>query len=259
MNAWGGAVFEALEKWIPECGADVLCLQEVTRTQGLTGWTRFRDAERALPQRANLYDDVCNLLPTHAGSFVASDAGPVRTDDGRAHAQEFGLGLFVDPGLDTIEQRSMFVHGTFVHHDEWAIADRPRTAQAVRVVDNRTRRVVTVVHLHGLRDPAGKHDTPARRRQAERLVELVTGLRGEDDLVVVCGDFNLLPGSETLGLLREIGLTDLVGDRDTRTSRYTKPIRHANYLLVSDPDAVVHFDAPATPEVSDHRPLVLDI
>lgn len=60
-------------------------------------------------------------------------------------------------------------------------------------------------------------------------------------------------------MLAGIGLVDLVGTADTRTSRYQKPLRHASYLLVSDLGAVTHFDALATPEVSDHRALVLDL
>jgi len=77
--------------------------------------------------------------------------------------------------------------------------------------------------------------------------------------VVVCGDFNLLPDSETFVVLAELGLTDLVGTADTRSSRYRKPVRHANYLLVSDVAAVKQFEIAAEPEVSDHRALVLDI
>jgi endonuclease/exonuclease/phosphatase family metal-dependent hydrolase len=76
LNAWGGAVFETLRAWLPPIGCDVLCLQEVTRTPGLTGWTTFRDAERALPQRASLFDDVRRLLPGHQGWF---DACPAET------------------------------------------------------------------------------------------------------------------------------------------------------------------------------------
>lgn len=114
------------------------------------------------------------------------------------------------------------------------------------------------MHAHGLRDPAGKHDTSARLAQATRLADLVVSIRSPDDFVVVCGDLNVLPDSGTFPVLGAIGLTDLVGERETRTSSYPKQVRHANYLLVSDPDAVVAFEPPAMPEVSDHRPLILD-
>ncbi len=259
LNAWGGAMFDSLNAWLPGCGADVLCLQEVTRTPGLEGWTTFSDAERELPQRANLFDDVRRALPRHQRQFVASDAGPVVGGDGQVRQQDFGLAIFVDERIAVIGQEASFVHGTFVDHQAWVTADRPRIAQAVRVVDRDGGRTVTVAHLHGLRDPTGKHDTPARLAQAQRLAALVSRVRQPDDLTVVCGDLNLLPDSDTFGVLAGIGLVDLVGTGDTRTSRYTKPVRHANYLLVSNTDAVQRFDAPAEPEVSDHRPLVLDI
>jgi endonuclease/exonuclease/phosphatase family metal-dependent hydrolase len=120
-------------------------------------------------------------------------------------------------------------------------------------------RVLTLVHLHGLRDPSGKGDTPARWGQARRLAELVTRTRHEGGLCIVCGDLNLLPDSQTFTVLGELGLVDLVGAADTPTSHYRKPVRHASYLLIFDPGAVRRFDIPVAPEVSDHRPLVLDL
>lgn len=252
-------MYDELAAWLPRCEADIVCLQEVTRTPGLCEWTHFADGERSLPQRANLFDDVRAALPHHQGVFVACDAGPVRDQDGRAHRQDFGLALFVHERLPVIGQVARFVHGSFADHDRWAIADRPRLAQGVRVVDRANDRTVSVVHLHGLRDPLGKGDTPARRAQADRLAEVVTELRAPGDLTVVAGDFNVLPDSETFAVLGAIGLVDLVRDADTRTSRYAKPTRHADYLLVSDPGAVARFEIVAAPEVSDHRPLLLDL
>lgn len=256
VNAWGGALSDDLLKWLPDSGADVVCLQEVTRTPGLTGWTRFADGERSLPQRADLLDDVRGVLPRHQAIFLAGDSGPVHDETGGRHRQDFGVATLVDERLPIVGVDSAFVHGQFVDHVEWAVTDRPRVALAVRTVDRADGRSVWVVQMHGLRDPLGKGDTPARRRQAERLAELVRRVRGPGDLVVVCGDFNLLPGSETFGVL---GLTDLVGTADTRTSHYRKPVRHASYLLVSDPAAVERFEILAAPEVSDHRALILDI
>jgi endonuclease/exonuclease/phosphatase family metal-dependent hydrolase len=91
------------------------------------------------------------------------------------------------------------------------------------------------------------------------LVQLVTRLRESDDLTVVCGDLNLLPGSDTFSALDSIGLVDLVRDADTRTSHYGKHLRHASYLLVSDPSLVRTFEILSAPEVSDHRALVLEV
>lgn len=259
VNAWGGAMFAALAPWLASAEADVLCLQEVTRTAGATGWTRFTDGERSLPQRANLFDDVRRILPAHQGVFVASDAGPVYDESANRRQQDFGVATFVAEHVPLVGLQTAFVHGAFVDHDEWTTSDRPRAALATRLVDRAAGRTVTVVQVHGLRDRAGKHDTPARRRQAERIADLVQRSREPGDVVVVCGDLNLLPDSETFTILADVGLVDLVGRADTRTSRYTKPVRHASYLLVSDPGAVVRFEILTEPEVSDHRALLVEI
>ncbi|MFC5187458.1 endonuclease/exonuclease/phosphatase family protein [Actinomadura harenae] len=260
LNAWGGAMFDDLAPWLGTNGADVLCLQEVTHTAALGGWTRFDDAERSLPQRADLLDDVRTLLPRHHPVFTVSDAGPVRDHEGTVHRQDFGVATFVGETFPLVATRTALVHGEYSEHpDEWPPGDRPRAALAVRVLDRASGRFVTVVQLHGLRDAGGKGDTPARRDQAKRLADLVTDAREDGDLVVVCGDLNLLPDSETFEVLAGIGLTDLVRESDTRTSRYLKPLRHASYLLVSDPSAVRRFEILAEPEVSDHRALMLEV
>lgn len=259
LNAWGGAMFEELVGWLGSAHPDVVCLQEVTRTPNASGWTHFDDGERTLPQRANLFEDVRGVLPAHQSIFVASDAGPVRDDSGVRRQQDFGVATFVVERFTVVGIQTEFVHGSFVHHEEWATEDRPRVAVSTRLVDRGERSTVTIVQLHGLRSPAGKHDTPARRTQAERLADLIERSRVPGDLTVVCGDFNVLPDSDTFDVLKGVGMVDLVGSADTRTSRYRKPVRHAGYLLVSDPGAVARFEVVADPEVSDHRAMLLEV
>lgn len=257
VNAWGGALHDELVAWLPEVGADVVCLQEVTRTPGLGGWTRFEDGARILPQRADLMADVHQALPGYDGWFAVSDTGPVAAD-GVEHRQHFGLAMFAGPAVLQVASRAEHVHGGYVDHGSaWPHSGRPRAAQVARFAAG--DRFVTLAHLHGLRDDAGKGDSPARLAQAERLAGLVEQVRRPDDVVVVCGDLNLLPDSETFDVLARIGLSDLVGSADTRTARYTKPVRHASYLLVSDTGAVRSFEVLAAPEVSDHRALLLDL
>ncbi len=252
-------MYPELADWLSTSSFDVLCLQEVTATPGLSGWTTFDDGERTLPQRANLFADVRALLPRHQPLFVTSDAGPVTAEDGRAHRQAFGLATFVVDHLMIVGARASAVHRRFTDHSTWPADDRPRIGCALRLVEPGATRAVSLVHLHGLRDKRGKADTPGRRAQAECVAGLVHDVREPDDLVVVCGDLNLLPDSETFEILGAIGLVNLVGAADTRTSRYPKPVRHASYVLVSDPRAVARFDVLVEPEVSDHRALVLEV
>jgi endonuclease/exonuclease/phosphatase family metal-dependent hydrolase len=258
LNAWCGGMLAALVEWLPDCGADVLCVQEVTWTPGHDGWVTYVDADRTSRQRSSLFTDLRRALPDHQAHFFTCDTGPVLGEDGVVRRQHFGIATLVAPHLAIVGGEASFVHGDFAHHDAWPSEDRGRVAHAVRVAD-RDGRFATVAHLHGVRMSAGKGDTPQRRRQAERVAALVGRVRRADDLVVVAGDLNVLPDSETFEVLGGAGLTDLVGEADTRTSAYPKTARHADYLLVSDPDAVESFEILAAPEVSDHRPLVLDL
>ncbi|WP_181704251.1 endonuclease/exonuclease/phosphatase family protein [Chthonobacter albigriseus] len=261
LNAWGGRLHEPLMDYIAAVDADVLCLQEVTRTHASGfGWLAYRDGDLVLPQRANLFAEIRATLPGHQAFFHPASRGFLNGDDGRSHASEFGLATFVRDSLPVIGQVAGFIHGRF-SADGWGDHPRPRNAHGVRLYDEAARAPITVVQLHGLRDPAGKHDTPARLRQAEALSDLVARTRGSpDERLVVCGDFNVLPDSATFRVLGELGLRDLVtagGHTDTRTSHYTKAGRFADYMLVNAAVDVEAFEVVADPEVSDHRPLLL--
>lgn len=261
LNAWCGVLLDELLAWLPTVGADVLCLQEVTSTVEHQGWVTYADGARTLDQRSDLVADVRQVLPEHQlhfhFHFHVHDTGPVLRQDGRVHRQQFGIATLIAPRLAVVGSAAKHVHGGFTHREQWPAEDRGRVAHAVRVAEG--SRTVTVAHTHGVRLASGKGDFPAGREQAQRLVELVERVREPGDVTVVAGDLNVLPGSETLRVLAESGLVDLVGDADTRTSRYAKPVRSASYVLVSDPATVRSFEVIAAPEVSDHRPLVLDL
>jgi endonuclease/exonuclease/phosphatase family metal-dependent hydrolase len=258
LNAWCGGMVESLVEWLPGCGADVLCVQEVTWTPGYDGWVTYADAARSSRQRSSLFDDLRRALPHHQAHFYTSDTGPVRCDDGVVRRQHFGIATLVAPQLAVVGGEAAFVHGGFARHERWPAEDRGRVAHACRVVDGGGRSA-TVAHFHGVRMASGKGDTPERRQQAERVAALLGRVRKPDDVVVLTGDMNILPDSQSFDVFGAVGLTDLVGVTDTRTSAYTKPVRHADYLLVSDPGVVASFDVLVAPEVSDHRPLVLDL
>ncbi len=87
-------------------------------------------------------------------------------------------------------------------------------------------------------------------------------LAESNHLTVICGDFNVEPDSETLSILGNAGLTELVTGRgfdSTRNSQYNKPGRFADYMLINQEEAAKSFDVVHDPEVSDHCPLVLKL
>lgn len=262
LNTGGGRVHAPLIDYLRAVDADLFCLQEVVRTEGAEAdWLDYRDGGLVLPQRARLFDEIAAVLPGHDAVFLPAERGLLHDAQGRTFVSEFGLATLVRRTLPVIGQVADFIHGAF-EPGGWGGHPRARNAHALRLHDPVSGGALTVAHLHGLRDPAGKHDTPARLAQAQTLVRLVEGLRRTGEGLVVCGDFNVLPGSATFEVLAGLGLADLVtarGFTDTRTSLYAKPERYADYCLVSGEVAVRRFEVVAEPEVSDHRALLLEV
>ena len=261
LNAWGGCLHQPLMQYLRNVDADVLCLQEVTRTANAKfDWVAYRDHDVELPQRTDLFAEVSAALPQHDAFFCPTARGNVFDGDVEI-LSEFGLATFVRKTYPVLGHAAGFVHGDFTP-DSWGPHPRARNAHCVRLYDYEAGFSVTVAQMHGLRDPAGKGDTPARRQQAKALSELIRQIWHDQERLVVCGDFNVLPGSVTFDELGRLGLSDLVtgrGHQDTRTSHYRKEPRFADYVLVTPAVEVKAFDVVAEPEVSDHRALLLDL
>ena len=259
LNAWGGKLYDKLLPYLTHNSPDILCLQEVVHSPATDKeWLIYRDGEHVLPQRANFFQDVAFALPNHVAAFCPAAQG-ILWDENIQVPSQWGLATFIRKSLPVIAQLQDFVHKTYSAHG-YGEHPRPRNAHAIRVFDYEKNRSICVAHMHGLRDPRGKMDTPERAEQARRFVSIATRLLERDDPLIACGDFNVEPDSETLKILAEAGLTDLVTTRSqkgTRSSFYTKPGRYADYMLVNRHVNVLDFKVVFEPEVTDHCLLVL--
>ncbi len=114
-----------------------------------------------------------------------------------------------------------------------------------------------ICNFHGLWNGKGKSDTEDRLKQSEKILEFIGGT---DDSVILAGDFNLSPDTESLAML-EKDMRNLIkeyGITSTRTSYYEKENKFADYVLVSPGIAVKDFRV-LPDEVSDHAALYLEI
>ncbi|MUO77362.1 endonuclease/exonuclease/phosphatase family protein [Agrobacterium vitis] len=261
LNGWGGKLHKHLTSYIKSESPDILCLQEVVHSpEAQNDWLTYRDGDHILPQRANFFRDVAGVLPDHTAIFCPAAQG-VLWDEEHTVQSQWGLATFVHKSLPITAQVQGFVHKGFSPHG-YGEHPRSRTAHAIRVYDFQLDRSICVAHMHGLRDLKGKIDTPERTQQAHRMKELATYVSVPGDALIVCGDFNVEPSSETFEILGKLGLTDLVttrGFNGTRTSHYLKPGKFADYMLVNEYVEVLEFSVVTEPEVSDHCPLLLTI
>lgn len=261
LNGWGGKLYDQMLPYLSHNNPDILCLQEVIHSPAThKDWLTYRDGDHTLPQRANFFRDVVSALPDHVAIFCPAAQG-VLWDENTPVLSQWGLATFIRRSFPVIAQIQDFVHKTYSSHG-YGEHPRSRNAHAVRVFDYENNRPVCVAHMHGLRDPRGKMDTPERAEQVRKFASIATRIVQGNDPLIVCGDFNVEPESETLKVLSEAGLTDLVTTRTqkgTRTSHYQKPGRYADYMLVNAHVNVLDFKVVLEPEVSDHCPLVLEI
>lgn len=103
-------------------------------------------------------------------------------------------------------------------------------------------------------------------REARELADVVLSRGGS---WVVCGDLNTLPGSETMAVLRAVGLVDpLASPAGGFTCNSNKRAKRIDYVLCSADLTAVPVEGPAiddlTPlpswdEPSDHLPVIVEI
>jgi len=261
LNGWGGKLHESLIPYIQQSQPDILCLQEVVHTpSSLKEWLTYRDGDHVLPQRANFFQDVSKALPQHTGIFCPAAQGVLWDGDMKIPSQ-WGLATYVHQSYPVIAQLQGFVHKSFSPYD-YGEHPRSRSAHVFRVFDYNKKSQVVIAHMHGLRDLKGKIDTPERAVQARKFLSMVNIIAEDRDPTVVCGDFNVVPESETLKLFSQAGFTELVTTRTskgTRSSYYKKPNKYADYMLVNKHVKVSNFNVVHEPEVSDHCPIILEV
>ena len=187
---WETYHMEVMLPYLAATAPDILCLQEVIHSPSSEKeWLTYRDGDHVLPQRSNLFRDVASALPDHVAIFCPAAQG-VLWDGDVSIPSQWGLATFVHRSFPIIGQVQGFVHKDY---SPLGFGDHPRSrsAHGVRVWDYDADRALSVTHMHGLRDLAGKMDTPERVEQAHRLRDLSSQLSEPDELIVICGDFNV--------------------------------------------------------------------
>jgi len=240
LNTWGGragkenllAFFETYKD------VDVFCLQEIWSAP----YESLKDKIDQTHVMTSGMQEISALLPNHAVYF-------------RPHVlNDYGLMMLIKKDLSVIEEGEVFVHHFKGYLPEGDIGTHARNVQYVTIETPQGNR--TIMNFHGLWNGQGKTDTPDRLAQSDRIIELIKSI---DNPVVLCGDFNLTPETESLKKFEMLGLRNLIRENNitsTRTSFYTKPEKFADYTLVS-PEILVNKFQVLPDEVSDHAAMYL--
>lgn len=243
LNLWGGRVHAELTVFLKEYSqtTDIFCFQEMYhQADGKFSNAKWAD-DGINPQ---LFDYIKSLLPGHNGIFYP-------------HFEDFwGLAIFVKKDIPILEEGEQFVHHASSKEEEQTGATS-KNLQYISIEFNHKK--VNIVNFHGLYGGRGfgKGDSESRIKQSKNIVIFLESLSGE---IVLCGDFNLKPNTESLKMIENAGLINLIkeaGVTSTRTSFYKKDEKFADYTLVTDGISVKKFKV-LPDEISDHNAMLLE-
>lgn len=142
------------------------------------------------------------------------------------------------------------------------LKDHPRTGLGLYVELKVGMERLFVCNFHGMSRPVDKLDNPDRILQTTTLLEFFK----EEKSVVIGGDFNAFPETESIRMFHERGYQDLIneyGITNTRNryvwERYPDTKQYySDYAFLSPAVRCLEFTVPDN-EVSDHLPLELEI
>ncbi len=243
LNTWGGiAGADGLVEFFKKHhDVDVFCLQEI-----FNGGEDdpAEQAEEIEGKVYNLLSLIKAALPDHQAFFRPS------------LKDYYGLAMLIRNNFDVIDEGERFVHKEKGYTPTEDLGNHPRNIQYATIQS--TTGPLTIINFHGLWTGGGKTDTQDRLDQSKKILDFIQTLRND---FVLCGDFNLLPETESLQMFEKFGLKNLIkeyGITSTRTSYYNKPQKYADYIFVTPHLSVEHFEV-LPEEVSDHSALKIEI
>ena len=249
LTTWGGrAGKEKLLEFFKTYAdtTDIFCLQEIWSApyEHLEG--RLAGGVPLINEKimGHALRDISAILPNHQAFF-------------HPHVGDnYGLLTLIRKEYRVINEGDTFVYKERGFISDEDVGNHARNIQYVTI--ETVSGPITIINFHGLWNGKGKTDTGDRIRQSKNILEFTKKLDGD---YILCGDFNLLPDTESIRLFEDAGLRNLIREYNvvsTRTSFYTKPEKHADYAFISEGITVKDFKI-LPHEVSDHAPLLIEV
>lgn len=251
LNTWGGKLYQPLIEFVKKAAGttDVFCFQEVY----------FSEVPRPeIPWiRANLALELKNALSDFLMVERLAVEGSYARDEMANKDVRIGEAIFIKKSLSVIESGGFHTYTEDRESAKEKIEMATGNFQFVKIKD--AHKTYFIGNIHGLWLPGSKSDTPKRIEQSDRLQAAIREFHGKK---VLCGDFNLEPGTRSITMLNS-DMRDLIKEYNVKTTRnryygdMEKYADHiADYMFVS-PDVHVTDFRVLTDEVSDHSPLLL--
>lgn len=249
LNVQYGKELNSLKRYLAKEieNTDIFCFQEVFNTPS---------SKKTLEggYRANVYRELQKALSGYVGYFAPAQDGFDFFNPVDFPVSE-GLAIFIKKSIRVDKTGNIFIFRSYNSREPGEDNTlMPRNLQYIQFKKGKSGYMIA--NVHGLWNGKEKIDTPERLKQSEIIKNFLNKTKGGK---ILCGDFNLLPDTQSLKILEE-GMTNLIKSykiKTTRSSSYHKPDKFADYTLVSPNVSVKSFAVPKT-EVSDHLPMELE-
>lgn len=260
LNTWVGKKPKEYELFLLEKAKteDVFCFQEISSFYK-KGFTEFG-------LMLHQMDLTKEILKNFVGFYAVRqrDWYDYPVYQGIEGPVDYGNAIFVRKDIPILEYREKFILG---HQNSGSKENIEKTIpvviQALKIKKGASNLWVINFHGYYAGKGFGKSDIEERILQSEEISNFVKELSGE---IVLGGDFNINPDTQSLKIIESIPLENLISKyniQTTRTSLYPKEKKdvwpHADYVFVNDEVNVVDFQVDIDSDVSDHAPMFLKI
>lgn len=235
LNAWGGRLEKQVFSLIDQEKPDIICLQEAVSIKGGSngGWFLTVDEIKR--------DFTMNLAYSPVVDFLFM-----------RRRVKFGNAILAKPALaseNTVFTGLEYKDNFDINGDDYNIRNLLHVT-----IDDGGQELHVLTH-HGHHVPNHKRGDEESMRQCKQIADYITGLSGK---IILTGDFNLEPHSESLEQINEllINLPIKAGVKTTRT-QLTHKKEVCDYIFVNDKITVESFSV-LDDIASDHKALVMD-
>lgn len=243
LNTWGCRITENLFSYIKENSkdTDIFCFQEISKGgKGRTEKNEIKDA----------FEQLNELLPDYSGYFWEYGEEGHYYDKRKDEIDfDFGVACFVRKNFHQELKGEIHLYDPKIVWSDYSGRFAAGAVLAVKVEG------FVVLNVHGMWQGSIKEDTEAKIAQSKQIIELAESLGGKK---IICGDFNLLPHTKSIGLFQDkyVDLIKKYHITDTRGNLYTKDLRYSDYVFIDKSINDQKFLVPKV-ELSDHLPLLL--
>lgn len=235
LNVWQGRLGRVLLKHLETYDVDFACTQEAVSYVGQSGGL------------VSTYQKIGNSLKLDQQYFSALISMPLGN-------KNIELGNAIYSNIPFLETNNIFTRGAYKENFDFNVDDYNVRAfqHGIVEVDNKK---LNILNYHGHHIDAHKLGDEETMRQVVQIADYIKEL---DGAVILCGDFNLAPDSESIKYLDGI-LHNLSIEYALKTTRSNLTYKNevCDYIFANDDIVVNDFSMDET-IISDHNALILD-